>query len=236
MIPAYNEEERLPSTLDRVLAYLRRGDFAPWELLVVNDGSKDGTAALVRRLAATEPNLRLLENPGNKGKGYSVRHGMLEARHDWALFSDADLSAPIEELPKLFAAIERERATVAIGSRALDRSLIGTHQSAFREMGGRFFNLMVQAGTGLRLWDTQCGFKLFRRDAAQAVFRRQQLERFGFDVEALFIARRQGYRIAEVPVKWNHVDGTKVSMATDSVDMFGDIARVRWNDWKGLYK
>ena len=236
VIPAYNEEERLPSTLDQVLAYLRRGDFAPWELLVVNDGSKDGTAALVRRLAVTEPKLRLIENPGNKGKGYSVRHGMLEARYDWALFSDADLSAPIEELPKLFAAIEREQAAVAIGSRALDRSLIGTHQSTFREMGGRFFNLMVQLGTGLRLWDTQCGFKLFRRDAAQAVFRRQQLERFGFDVEALFIARRLGYRIAEVPVKWNHVDGTKVSMATDSVDMFGDIARVRWNDWKGLYK
>ena len=236
MIPAYNEEQRLPSTLDIVLNYLRRGEYGPWEVLVVNDGSKDGTAALVKRLAAHEPSLRLLDNPGNKGKGYSVRHGMLEARHEWVLFSDADLSAPIDELPKLFAALDRGKADVAIGSRALDRSLIGTHQSAFREMGGRFFNLMVQLGTGLRLWDTQCGFKLFRRDASQAVFRRQQLERFGFDVEALFLTQRLGFRIVEVPVRWNHVDGTKVSMARDSVDMFGDIVRVRMNAWKGLYK
>ena len=236
MIPAYNEEQRLPSTLDIVLEYLRRGEYGPWEVLVVNDGSTDGTAALVKRLAAGEPNLRLIENPGNKGKGYSVRHGMLEARHEWVLFSDADLSAPIEELPKLFAALDRGKAAVAIGSRALDRTLIGTHQSAFREMGGRFFNLMVQLGTGLRLWDTQCGFKVFRRDAAQAVFRRQQLERFGFDVEALFITQRLGFPIVEVPVRWNHVDGTKVNMASDSVDMFGDIVRVRMNAWKGLYK
>ncbi len=233
MIPAYNEEQRLPSTLETILAYLHNhaSEYAAWEVIVVNDGSKDGTAALAKRM-----NVRLLENPGNKGKGYSVRHGMLEARHEWVLFSDADMSAPIDELPKLFEAAEREEAAVAIGSRALDRALIGTHQSAFREFGGRFFNLMVQLGTGLRLWDTQCGFKLFRRDAAQAVFQRLQLERFGFDVEALFIARRLGYRIVEVPVRWNHVDGTKVSMAKDSVDMFGDIVRVRRNDWKGLYR
>lgn len=236
IIPAYNEEQRLPSTLEAVLLYLRRDHYAPWELVVVNDGSKDGTAELVRRRAEQEPNLRLLENPGNQGKGYSVRHGMLAARYDWVLFSDADLSAPIEELPKLFAAIEQQGAEVAIGSRALDRSLIGTHQSVFREFGGRFFNLMVQMGTGLRIWDTQCGFKLFRRDAARAVFERQRLERFGFDVEALFVARRLGYRIAEVPVRWNHVDGTKVSMLRDSVDMFGDIARVRWNALNGRYR
>ena len=238
MIPAYNEEQRLPSTLETILAYLRRPDsgFAPWELIVVNDGSKDGTAALVKRLAESEPNLRLVENPGNKGKGYSVRNGMLQARHEWVLFSDADLSAPIDELPKLFAAAARDQADVAIGSRALDRSLIGTHQSPFREFGGRFFNLMVQLGTGLRLWDTQCGFKLFRREAAQAVFQRLQLQRFGFDVEALFIARRLGFRIVEEPVRWNHVDGTKVSMLRDSIDMFGDIVRVRMNSWKGLYK
>ncbi len=238
VIPAYNEEERLPSTLDTVLAYLRKhgADYSAWEILVVNDGSKDGTAALAHRLAATEPNVRVLDNPGNKGKGYSVRHGMLAARYEWVLFSDADLSAPIDELPKLFAAAESEQAAVAIGSRALDRSLIGTHQSMFREVGGRFFNLMVQLGTGLRLWDTQCGFKLFQREAAQAVFQRLRLERFGFDIEALFIARRLGYRIAEVPVRWNHVDGTKVSIARDSIDMFGDIVRVRRNAWKGLYK
>lgn len=234
VVPAYNEEQRLPSTLDAILAYLRRpeSEFGPWELIVVNDGSRDGTADLVKRVSQNEPNVRLLDNPGNKGKGFSVRHGMLAARHEWVLFSDADLSAPIEELPKLFAA----NSPVAVGSRALDRSLIGTHQSLFREVGGRFFNLMVQMGTGLRLWDTQCGFKLFRRDAAQAVFQRLRLERFGFDVEALFIARKLGFSIAEVPVRWNHVDGTKVSIASDSVDMFGDIVRVRWNSWKGLYR
>lgn len=236
IIPAYNEEQRLPATLDAVIAYLRGNVYAPWELVVVNDGSKDGTAEMVRRRAQSEPNLRLLDNPGNKGKGYSVRHGMLDARHEWVLFSDADLSAPIEELPKLFAAVDQQGVDVAIGSRALDRSLIGTHQSAFREFGGRFFNLMVQLGTGLRIWDTQCGFKLFRRDAARAVFERQRLERFGFDVEALFVAQRLGYRIAEVPVRWNHVDGTKVSILRDSVDMFGDIARVRWNSLNGRYR
>ncbi|MBL8295247.1 MAG: hypothetical protein JNN08_25605, partial [Bryobacterales bacterium] len=121
-------------------------------------------------------------------------------------------------------------------SRALDRSLIGVHQSAFRETAGRFFNLLVQLGTGLRLWDTQCGFKLFRADAAREVFRRQQLERFGFDVEALFIGKRLGYRIVEVPVRWNHVEGTKVSMLSDSADMFLDIARVRWNQICGRYR
>jgi glycosyltransferase involved in cell wall biosynthesis len=236
-VPAYNEEQRLPSTLDALLGYLRQHpDYAPWEVIVVNDGSKDGTAALVQAKTVYEPNLRLLENPGNRGKGYSVRHGMLKAQHDWVLFSDADLSAPIEELPKLFAAADQQSAPVAIGSRALDRSLIGTHQSAFREMGGRFFNLMVQLGTGLRLWDTQCGFKLFRCDAAKAVFERTRLERFGFDVEALFVARKLGYGIVEVPVRWNHVEGTKLNLLSDSLDMFGDIARVRWNAWKGLYK
>jgi len=238
VIPAYNEERRLPPTLETIVRYLREhaADYSPWEVLVVNDGSTDATAALVKSMAAGEPRLRLLENPGNRGKGYSVRHGMLEARHDWVMFSDADLSAPVAELPKLFAAADQENAAVAIGSRALDRSLIGAHQSAFRELGGRFFNLIVQLGTGLRLWDTQCGFKLFRREAAQAIFRRTRLERFGFDVEALFIARQLGYKIVEVPVRWNHVEGTKVSLAGDSIDMFGDIARVRWNAWKGLYR
>jgi dolichyl-phosphate beta-glucosyltransferase len=239
VIPAYNEELRLPSTLETLLAYLRNeanGAYGPWELIVVNDGSKDATAAIAKRLAVNEPNICILENPGNKGKGYSVKHGMLEARYDWVLFSDADLSAPIAEVSKLFEAASRQQAEIAIGSRALDRSLIGTHQSGLRELGGRVFNVMAQLGAGLRLWDTQCGFKLFRRDAARAVFKRLRLERFGFDVEALFVARSLGYRIVEVPVRWSHVDGTKVSLVTDSVDMFGDIARVRWNAWKGLYR
>lgn len=238
VIPAYNEERRLPETLGRVAEYLRaRAGQA--EILVVNDGSRDGTADLARRFAATGggPGLeiRVLENPGNRGKGYSVRHGVLEARSDWILFSDADLSSPIEECDKLFQALGSEYQ-VAIGSRALDRSLIGVHQSVLRENAGRIFNLFMRLLTGLPFADTQCGFKLFRRDAAQEVFRRQTLERFGFDVEVLYLARKLGYRTVEVPVRWNHAEGTKVSMFGDSINMFFDLWRVRRNDWKGLYR
>jgi glycosyltransferase involved in cell wall biosynthesis len=161
---------------------------------------------------------------------------MLEATGEWVLFTDADLSSPIEELTKLTAAIDQSGVEIAIGSRALDRSLIGVHQSPLRELGGRFFNLIVQVGTGLRLWDTQCGFKLFRHDAAKDVFRRLTLERFGFDAEALFIAKHLGYRIVEVPVYWNHVDGTKINLLSDSADMFLDIGRIRWNQIQGRYR
>jgi glycosyltransferase involved in cell wall biosynthesis len=236
VIPAYNEEKRLPSTLDQVIAFLRQSSYSPFEVIVVDDGSRDGTAEVALAAARRHAEIRLLQNPGNRGKGYSVRQGMLEARHEWVLFSDADLSAPIEEVTKLFEAIDRTGAAVAIGSRAVDRSLIGTHQSVFREVAGRFFNLMVQLGTGLRLWDTQCGFKLFRADAARAVFERLQLLRFGFDVEALFIARKHGFKTVEVPVRWNHVEGTKVNMFSDSLDMFLDIARVRVHQMRGRYQ
>ncbi|MCC6294274.1 MAG: glycosyltransferase family 2 protein [Bryobacterales bacterium] len=236
VIPAYNEQSRLPGTLTRVLAYL---DSAPWrepEVLVVDDGSRDLTAALVEEWAGRDPRVRLLRNPGNRGKGYSVRHGMMEARGEWVLFSDADLSAPIEELDALWAALERTPAAVAIGSRALNRGLIGVHQSKFRETAGRFFNLVMRLVCGLPFWDTQCGFKLFRRDAARDVFSRLRLERFGFDVEALFIARLKGYKTIEVPVRWNHADGTKVSMFRDSADMFLDLLRVRRNQLLGRYR
>ncbi|MBI3665140.1 MAG: glycosyltransferase family 2 protein [Acidobacteria bacterium] len=238
IIPAYNEESRLPTTLPRVLEYLDAST-ARSEILVVNDGSRDRTAELAREFAraASGPrvSIRVLENPGNRGKGYSVRHGMLEAQQEWALFTDADLSSPIEECERLFAAAAPDRYDVAIGSRALDRSLIGVHQSAFRENAGRIFNLLMRAVTGLDLADTQCGFKLFRRPAARNIFRRQRLERFGFDVEVLYLARRLGYRITEVPVRWNHAPGTKVSLLGDSLEMFLDLWRVRLNDWKGLY-
>lgn len=236
MIPAYNEESRLPATLDKVCAYLQASDFQRWEVLVVDDGSRDGTAAVAESASRRWPQVKLLRNPGNRGKGYSVRHGMTKAAGDWVLFTDADLSAPIEELGKLIEAVERQGVHVAIGSRALNRSLIGVHQSPFRETAGRFFNLMVQLLTGLRIWDTQCGFKLFRNDAAREVFSRLRLERFGFDVEALFIARSRGFRIAEVPVRWNHVDGTKVNMFRDSADMFLDLVRIRWHQLRGLYR
>jgi glycosyltransferase involved in cell wall biosynthesis len=230
IIPAFNEEKRLPATLASLKNYLKA---QPWdfaELLVVDDGSSDRTAELARAAGA-----RVLENPGNRGKGYSVRHGMLEALGDWALLTDADLSTPIEELDRLWRAAEKERAQVAIGSRALDRSLIGVHQPAFRETVGRLFNFLMRMITGLPFRDTQCGFKLFERSAAREIFSRQKLEGFGFDVEVLYIAAHLGYRTLEIPVRWNDVAGTKVSL-TRGVAAFLDPFKVRWNGLRDLYR
>ncbi|MGC9969812.1 MAG: dolichyl-phosphate beta-glucosyltransferase [Bryobacteraceae bacterium] len=236
VIPAYNEEARLPSTLSAILSHLAARGWADYEVLVVNDGSTDSTAAVTEQIRAAHPGIRLLENPGNRGKGYSVRHGMLETRGEWVLFTDADLSAPIEELDKLLDAARDEQAAVAIGSRALDRSLIALHQSWFRETAGRIFNLLMRLVTGLPFADTQCGFKLFEGGAAREVFRRQRIERWGFDAEVLFIARKLGYKMVEVPVRWSHSAGTKVSMLGDSVNMFLDLLRIRWNQIRGLYR
>ena len=230
IIPAFNEEGRLPGTLDKVRGYLDRSawDFA--EILVVDDGSRDGTAQAARVAGA-----RVLENPGNRGKGYSVRRGILEAKGEWALFTDADLSAPIEDLEKLWAAADRGSLRIAIGSRAIDRSLVGVHQPVFREAMGRIFNLAMRAITGLPYRDTQCGFKLFEARAAREIFSRQRLDGFGFDVEVLFIARRLGYAAAEVPVRWNNVAGTTVSLWR-GVMAFLDPVKVRWNGRLGRYR
>jgi len=235
IIPAYNEEQRLPGTLDRVIGYLARKDWAFVEIVVVDDGSSDGTVRVAEERRSACGGLRVLRNPGNRGKGYSVRHGMLECRGEWALFTDADLSAPIEELDKLWTAAEQAGAQVAVGSRALDRALIGVHQSWFRENAGRMFNLVMRIITGLPFRDTQCGFKLFSAAAAREIFRRQLLDGFGFDVEVLFIGRHLGYREIEVPVKWNDVAGTKVS-AWCGVAAFLDPLLVRWNQIRGRYR
>jgi len=185
-------------------------------------------------MRAEYADLRVLRNPGNRGKGYAVRHGMLECRGEWALFTDADLSAPIAELDTLWQAIEREGAQVAVGSRGLDRRTIIVHQSWFRENAGRVFNLVMRLVTGLPFRDTQCGFKLFETAAAREIFRRQLLDGFGFDVEVLFIGRRLGYREIEVPVKWSDVAGTKVS-TWRGVAAFLDPLLVRWNQIRGRY-
>jgi len=236
VIPAYNEEARLPSSLEAIWGYFREGEWSPVEVLVVDDGSVDGTAGVVRQFAESHAGTRLLENPGNRGKGYSVRHGMQEATGDWVLFTDADLSAPIGEFATLMKVARERSAGVVIGSRALDRSLIGVHQSGFREWAGRLFNFFMRTLTGLRFSDTQCGFKLFSAGAAREIFSRQRLDGFGFDVEALFIARMLGFATVEIPVRWNHVEGTKVSMFRDSAGMFVDLLRVRWNHLRGLYR
>jgi glycosyltransferase involved in cell wall biosynthesis len=220
----------LPATLDAVQAYL---DAAHWdfaEIVVVDDGSRDGTAETAKRAGA-----RVLSNPGNRGKGYSVRHGMLEAKGEWALFTDADLSAPIADLERLWKTVERDGARVAFGSRAMDRTLIGVHQPFFRETMGRFFNLWVRIFTGLPFRDTQCGFKLFETAAAREIFQRQLLDGFGFDVEALFIARMLGYPTVEVPVRWNDVAGTTVSLMR-GMAAFLDPVKVRWNGLSGKYR
>ncbi len=236
IIPAYNEQQRLPATLEAVWNYLRARRPGGFEILVVDDGSQDSTARVAEQFSRGRPEVRLLQNPGNRGKGYSVRHGMLEAQGEWALFTDADLSAPIQELDKLLEAARREQAAVAIGSRALDRSLIRVRQPRPREWAGRIFNRLVRLVVGLPFRDTQCGFKLFRRDAARAVFSRQQIERFGFDVEVLFLAEKLGFKTIEVPVRWDHAEGTRVSMWRDSVNMFLDLVRVRRRWRRGLYR
>ncbi len=232
IIPSYNEESRLPATLDGIAGYLQsyRGTA---EVLVVDDGSKDGTAAVAEYFRIKIPTLRVVSNGENRGKGYSVRHGMQEARGKIALFTDADLSAPIEEAGKLIEALENY--DVAIGSRAMDRSLISVHESPFREFAGIMFNKIVRVILWLPFVDTQCGFKAFRRENCGVIFEQQRIERFGFDPELLYLARHHGLRTAEIPVRWGHSAATKVSMLRDSVQMFIDIFTIRWNALRGCY-
>lgn len=234
VIPAYNEQARLGPTLEIVVQFLRAKNFAFAELIVVDDGSRDATAALVEGFAREHTQVRLLRNPGNRGKGYTVRHGMLQAKGEWILYTDADLSAPIAEFDKLFDAALEAGARVAIGSRALDRSLVGVHQSAFRELSGRAFNLLMRLITGLPFLDTQCGFKLFESSAAREIFERQTLDGFSFDVEDLVIAKALGIKSIEVPVVWNNVEGTKVGMLA-GVQSFADLIGIRWRALTGRY-
>ena len=232
IIPSYNEELRLPATMERIAAYLLTSGREA-EILVVDDGSKDGTAALANSLRGKIPALRVVSNGINRGKGYSVRHGMQEARGRIALFTDADLSAPIEEAGKLIAALETN--DVAIGSRAMDRSLISVHESPFREFAGIIFNKIVRSILWLPFVDTQCGFKAFRREHCAIIFEQQTIERFGFDPELLYLARRHGLRAVEIPVRWGHSPATKVSMLHDSIQMFIDVFTIRWNSLRGRY-
>lgn len=232
IIPSYNEELRLPETLERIAAYLPNlGGVI--EVLIVDDGSKDRTAEVARSFGPKLPGLRLISNGVNRGKGYSVRHGIQEARGRNVLFTDADLSAPIEEASKLLEALKTY--DVAIGSRALDRSLITVHESPFREFAGIVFNTIVRLILRLPFVDTQCGFKAFRRERSKILFEQQRIERFGFDPELLYLARHHGLRTAEIPVRWGHSPATKVNMLRDSIQMFVDVFTIRWNSILGRY-
>jgi glycosyltransferase involved in cell wall biosynthesis len=238
IIPAYNEEKRIGRSLDEILNFLSQQRYLA-EVIVVDDGSGDGTAEVVESRAeqyrAAGYDLRVITNDPNRGKGYSVKRGIGNARGEIILFTDADLSSPISEAPKLIDPIAEGRSDFTFGSRALNRKLVGVHQSFIREMGGRTFNVFVRAITGLKYKDTQCGFKAFRREQALPVFRMQRIERFGFDPEVLYIARKRGLRLTEVAVKWNHVEESKVSYFSDSMNMFIDLARIRFNDLLGRY-
>lgn len=234
VIPAFNEQERLGESLQRIRQYAKDRSLR-FEVLVVDDGSTDGTAKLVERTRCGFPELRLIANSRNRGKGASVRQGMLESRGEIALFTDADLSAPIEEADKLFAAIRDGGYDGAIGSRAIDRSLIDVHQSRFRESAGIIFNFIVRWGLGLPFQDTQCGFKAFRREKSRAIFELQRTEGFGFDPEILFLAQKRGLRIAEIPVRWAHNPATKVHVFGDSVRMLVDLLVIRFNALLGRY-
>ncbi len=233
VIPAYNEGARISGTLNAVVGCIRRRGWSA-EVIVVDDGSRDPTAALVRDFAVKAQEVRLLQNPGNRGKGYSVRHGLLQARGEVVMFTDADLSAPIEEAEGLFSAIAGG-ADIAIGSRWLERTRQTIRQPLYRQFFGRCFNAVTRAVMGLPYADTQCGFKAFTRAAAQTVFQLQTIERWGFDPEILFIALKRGYRIAEVPVSWAHDERTRISYLKDGMRMLQDIAVVRWNALRGRY-
>ena len=233
VIPAYNEAERLGPTLDRVIAFAQNKQWNA-EIIVVNDGSHDQTAEIVRNFAAKTPVVRLVENLVNRGKGYTVRNGVLNAKGELILFSDADMSSPIEEAPKLLAALED--ADIAIGSRWMNTELQTRRQSLMRQILGRVFNLLLRLLLRLNFKDTQCGFKAFRREAAMAVFPLQQVEGWGFDPEVLFLAQRLGFRIVEVPVRWGHDTRTRINPLVDGARMVSDMLLIRWNSVAGKYK
>jgi glycosyltransferase involved in cell wall biosynthesis len=233
VIPAFNESARIPATLKEVVASIRRHGWDA-EVIVVDDGSRDNTAQVVLDFAKSAPEVRLMQNQGNRGKGYSVRSGLLAAFGEVVMFTDADLSAPMDEAERLFKAIA-DGADIAIGSRWLERGRQTHRQPLYRQVLGRCFNAVTRAVMNLPFADTQCGFKAFTRQAAQTVFQLQTIERWGFDPEILFIALKRGFRVDEVPVSWAHDARSKVSYLRDGLRMLQDIAIVRWNALLGKY-
>jgi glycosyltransferase involved in cell wall biosynthesis len=232
VVPAFNEAARIGSSIEKIVAYAEHSPLS-LDVLVVDDGSSDSTADVVRRYEG--PIVRLIRNRENHGKGYSVRQGVLNATGTYVIFTDADLSAPIDELQKLLDVAVRDNADVVIGSRAVDRRYIEKHQSTGRELGGIVFNKMVRVLLGINLHDTQCGFKLFQRERTKQIFEKQTILGFGFDPEILFLAARAGLKIREVPVRWSHAEGSKIHFLRDGVRMFFDLVQIRWNWILGRY-
>ena len=229
IIPAFNEEIRLPITLTATAEYFaQRGE--PFEILVIDDGSKDGTPGVVDAYCKKHPeyDVQCLSYGGNRGKGYAVRFGMLAGKYDLRLFCDADLATPVEEYEVVLKAMMQAKADVGIGSRPLRASHLLVHQPWYREMLGRGFNKAVQMLAVDGIEDTQCGFKIFTAEATKDVFTRCKLDGFAFDCEALYIARRLGHKIIEVPIRWSHKDGSKVSMIRDGTKMIRDLTTIRW--------
>jgi dolichyl-phosphate beta-glucosyltransferase len=239
VVPAYNEAARLTQSLPVIIEYLKR-DYPGAQLIVVDDGSDDDTVAVARQAFGDTGNVstEVLTYTPNRGKGYAVRRGLIACRAPVAIFTDADLSTPITEIPKLVDPIEAGEYDLAFGSRALDRRLIGVHQPWRREQGGRVFNLIVRLGTGLPFWDTQCGFKGFRMSACRPIIEAATIDRFGFDVELLYVAKLAGLRLREIPVRWDHKVGALDASgmyARDSLRMLGEVKKIRQQVDKGVY-
>ena len=236
IIPAFEEQDRLGDSVRKILHYIETEKLSA-ELIVVDDGSQDKTAEIARETCAefSKIQTKVIRYEKNRGKGFAVKTGLLAAGSDIALFSDADLSTPIDELPKLVEPIQKGEFDVTFGSRALDRTLIGVHQPWRREQGGKVFNFIVRTLTQLPFWDTQCGFKAFNMRAFHPLLDVMQIERFGFDVEFLYVANLHGLKLKEIPVRWDHDERTKVNVFRDSQRMFNEVRLIRKYAKQGIY-
>ena len=237
VLPAFDEQQRLGGTVESILAYLDANKIDA-ELIVVDDGSADKTADIARESAAKFPSIKtdVIRYEENRGKGYAVKIGLQAASGEIALFSDADLSTPIEEMHKLIEPIRSGEFDVTFGSRAIDRTLIGTHQPWRREQGGRVMNLIIKTMSGLKFYDTQCGFKAFNMAKFRPLLDLMTIDRFGFDVEFLFVAKHNGLNLEEIPVRWNDVAGSKVDVLRDTRRMISELSQIRRNARNGIYK
>jgi dolichyl-phosphate beta-glucosyltransferase len=236
VVPAFEEAERIGDSLEKVFAFLQAEEPSS-EVIIVDDGSGDATSEVAQSFCDQHSEIasQVIRYEQNRGKGYAVKIGLQAAKADIALFTDADLSTPIEEMSKLIDPIRSYEFDVTFGSRALDRSLIGTHQPWRREQGGKVMNLIIRTMSGLPFADTQCGFKAFNMDQFRALLDLMTIDRFGFDVEFLYVANYHGLRLKEIPVRWNNAEGSKVSVVRDTRRMFTELAQIRRNARTGVY-